>query len=152
MLFYTHLAFSILGGIYFIEFFPVKSKILFFFMLILFASLPDIDTSKSKIGRKTGIFSKIINFFFGHRGLFHSLLFIMVGYLLLYFLPDKIFALAFLVGFSSHLILDAMTHEGIMPFYPLKYKVNGIVKTGGFLEILILILIVLLAAVKLIGV
>ncbi|MCK5283195.1 MAG: metal-dependent hydrolase [Nanoarchaeota archaeon] len=149
MLFYTHLAFSFLIGLVILDFFPIKNKLLFFSLLALFTSLPDIDSSKSKIGKKLGFFSKMINFIFGHRLFFHSFLFIIPIYISLSFFSDDIFAIAFLLGTSSHLVLDALTPEGIVPFYPLKYRVKGIIKIGRILEKLLFVLITALIIIRL---
>ena len=54
-------------------------------------------------------------------------------------------AIIFSVGFLSHLIADALTHKGITPLWPIERpKFNGPVKTGGFGEYLIIIILLLL--------
>lgn len=148
MLFYTHLAFSIFVGIFALDYLPIEDKILFFSLLILFTAIPDIDQANSKIGKKLGIFSKIINSIFGHRKFFHSFLFIIPTYLL-FSIFSEITAISFLLATSSHLILDALTPEGITPFYPLKFRVKGMIKTGGLLEKVLFALFIALIIIKL---
>jgi inner membrane protein len=99
--------------------------------LALFAAfgalLPDLDASASKI-RSIGIggvqpfvpFSLLIHRTWGHRGLLHSPLGLLLAAcaagilaLLGYGLP----ALALLLGYASHLVADACTRSGI-PGWP----------------------------------
>ena len=58
---------------------------------------------------------------------------------------DRTAAAVFSIGFLSHLIGDALTHRGIMPLWPLeKPRFNGPVRTGGFGEYLIILLLLLM--------
>jgi inner membrane protein len=148
MLAYTHIVFSVLLGIYFIDLFPIKNSILFIIFLIFFSILPDIDSRKSKLGKKLGFISTLINLIFGHRNIFHSLIFIIPLFSLLSLFSPTI-ALAFLLATSSHLILDALTPQGIAPFYPLKYRIKGFIKTNSLLEKLLFFIFVLLIIFKL---
>ncbi|MBU4501700.1 MAG: metal-dependent hydrolase [Nanoarchaeota archaeon] len=148
MFYYTHLAFSFLIGLFLLDYLPIENKFIFFLFVFLFSSFPDIDKANSKIGKKFGALSKIIGFIFGHREIFHSLLFMVFGYILLSVFSGLI-AIAFLIAVASHLVLDALTPKGIMPFYPLKYKVRGVIKTGGLLEKLIFVGLIVLFIVKL---
>lgn len=147
MLFYTHLAFSVLVGIFTIDYLSINNKLLFFSLLLIFTLVPDIDAAKSKIGKKLSFFSKIINFIFGHRNFFHSLLFIILIYLIFSFFSDLV-AISFLIAASSHLILDALTLRGIAPFYPMKFRVKGFIKTGKLLEKMLFILFLALIIIK----
>lgn len=148
MLFYTHLVFSFLIGLFLIDYISVSNKILYFVFLILFSSVPDIDKSNSKIGKKFGLFSKLIYFIFGHRKFFHSFLFIVAFYLILSIFSNLI-SIVFLIATISHLILDALTPEGIVPFYPLSYRFKGVIRTGSFVEKIIFLVIIILIVIKL---
>lgn len=135
MMFKTHLAFAFLIGLMFLNFFSFEfNKYLFLFIVLISSAIPDIDLSGSKIGRKAAIFSMIINFFFGHRGFIHSLLFVLILFFAFIFLKLEIIGMSLFLGFFSHLFLDSLSKEGIMFFYPLKFKVNGFVKTNGIME------------------
>jgi inner membrane protein len=112
--------------------------------------LADIDQANSKVGKNLGFLSKLINFFFGHRNLFHSFTFVIIIYFLLHIFAGKLLSLPFLIAYSSHIFLDAFTPQGISPFYPLKYRWRGAIKTSGFLEKAILIALVLTIVLKLI--
>jgi len=69
----THLFFSLLIGLLTYHFFNLN-PVAFILIVLISGIFPDIDHPKSKIGRKLKILSYPINFIFGHRGLFHSLL------------------------------------------------------------------------------
>src|SRR3989344_9588808 len=134
MMFKTHLAFSILIALLITIFFDIPNKIIFIFLIAVSSSFPDIDSGKSKIGRKFPIISKIINLIFGHRKLFHSVFIPLILFLALY-LFDFYISLAIFIGYLTHLLGDSITNEGIMPFYPLsKFNISGILKTGSILE------------------
>lgn len=114
--------------------------------------LPDIDHPNSKISRENKLASSIINvgmqisrvitqillFFcfwiskkrkeqllkgFEHRGIFHTLLMILLLYLLLGLVPlnNNIWSsikFALLFGYLSHLLMDMLTVSGVKLFYP----------------------------------
>jgi inner membrane protein len=150
MLFYTHVAFAVLMGIIVSDYVSVGNKFIFFTLILLFSPLADIDKANSKVGKNFGFISKLINFFFGHRNFFHSFTFVAIIYFLFNFFGGKMISFPFLIAYSSHLFLDAMTPHGIRPFYPLKYKWRAGIKTSGFLEKLILITLLALIVLKLI--
>jgi len=128
-------------------FFRTHLVILLFFWLLFFQSipnpcislavaifatmLPDIDNKFSILGRYR--LSRIFNFFVKHRGITHSFLF-----LFLVSIPISLFAkeflLIFILGYLLHLFLDGITVQGVSFFYPLKNKLKGPIKTGGFFE------------------
>jgi len=111
-------------------------------VLILIASLlPDIDNSRSILGRKL----KLIAWFFKHRGFFHSIfamIFFTVIVQILFINSDL--SILFMIGYASHLVTDSITVEGIQPFYPKKKKIKGPLKVGSFLETIIYLLLVVL--------
>jgi inner membrane protein len=146
MLFKTHVAFAIFLILLFLS--KVEHKISFVLVLFAAAIIPDIDTRFSKIGKKK-IF-RLLQFFVKHRGLFHSFLFlIFITLILVLFMP--IISLPFFLGYSSHIMLDSFTIEGIYPFYPLKKRISGSIKTGGKNEIILLIVIILLCVAMIIS-
>lgn len=142
MIWITHIAFGVLLGIIFEPMIGMDS-LAYYSMIIFFSLLPDIDKHDSKIGNKTPVISHLIENVFGHRGLFHSpLAMIVFGYLILHFISQPV-ALVFLVGYGSHLLIDSFTKSGINLLYPLTtFKLKGFVKTSGALEYFILFLIV----------
>ncbi len=150
MMFKTHLALAFLTGLFSIEIFNPVNQILFMLLILFGGLLPDIDHPKSKIGR----YFKPISFLFEHRGFFHSFLFLPILSLLIYILlKTNTFTLPILIGYSSHLISDAITKEGIMPLHPLsKFRIKGFIYTGKMLEFTLFILLLVLSVWKLFSV
>jgi inner membrane protein len=124
MMWNTHLAF----GLFVALLFPFSW--LFVLLVLVGSLLPDLDSSKSKFGRKV----KIIGWLFKHRGLLHSVLFGVGLFIILYFFGFGYLGLGLLVGIFSHLVADAFTKEGIRFFYPFKFKINGFIRTNGLIE------------------
>ena len=154
MLFRTHVLGGVVSLAYFSSFFGVDSsgsvKIVAIAVAALFSILPDIDMVKSKAGRHLQPFSNILSFLFRHRGFLHSFVFAAAVYFGMRYLFSPAIAAAATIGYASHLILDSLTKEGIMPLSPLlKWKIRGIVKTGGLLEKMILATIVILLLFRL---
>ena len=63
MRFRTHLAFSFLISLLIINSFDVQNKIIFIVIMLITSALPDIDSYKSKIGKKIKPISFLINIF-----------------------------------------------------------------------------------------
>jgi inner membrane protein len=144
MMYYTHLAFGMFVSLLAINIFDINDPLLFVLVTILFSIFPDIDESKSKIGKKYKKTSAVINFIFGHRGFFHSIYIPLILYLGFYYLNNEI-GIAILAGYFSHLFMDAITKHGIKPLYPIiNKKINGPIKTNSILEKAIFLTIILL--------
>ena len=95
--------------------------------LTVFGSLiPDIDHTKSIIGKLFYPIAKWLSIKFGHRTITHSIFFLLVITLFSIFI-DKVFFnnynISIIIFFSvfSHLLFDMMTIQGIPLFYPV-YK------------------------------
>ena len=144
MMYYTHLAFGFLIALLSVEVFDIKNKLIFILVVVMFSIFPDIDERKSKIGRKNKVISTIINFVFGHRGFFHSIYIPLALYFIFYYINNEV-AIAVLVGYFSHLFMDALTKNGIRPLYPIiNKKINGFIKTNSILEKILFLIIILL--------
>ena len=134
MLIKTHLAITIFLVLILLPF--VEAKIIFVIISLLATYIPDIDSRYSKVGYRK--IARILQIFTKHRGLIHSFsLLLTLTLILALFFPT--IALPFFLGYSSHLLADSFTLDGIIPFYPLKKKTYGFVKTGGKIEHFILI-------------
>ena len=131
MKFHTHILFSVVIGLAIMRFFPASG--LFFSSLIFSTALPDIDDYHSFLGRRIKALSVPLKLIFGHREFFHSLLFAFIGAFLLSTIRLDI-GFGFLIGVCSHLFLDGMTREGIFPLWPLRWRMNGFIRTGGIIE------------------
>jgi len=143
MLAKTHLVFALLIGLLTFEYFNLN-PFLFIIIISLTSFLPDIDHPKSKIGRRFFVLSYPINFLLGHRKFFHSMTIALgLSFAFWYFFGG--YYIPFLMGFLSHLIADGLTKQGIDFTYPFDFfKIRGFIKTGGFAEKIILIILVLI--------
>lgn len=146
MMHYTHIAFGLLLSLIYIDFFSVENQVIFLLAALFFSLFPDIDETNSKISRKSKLASKAISFIFGHRGFFHTIYIPLLLFLILALLNVKvIIGIAVLVGYISHLFLDALTPAGIRPFYPLYNKrINGFIKTNSISEKVFFLVVVVL--------
>ena len=141
-MYYTHLAFGFLVSLIALNFINIENTILFILTTIFFSIFPDIDETRSKIGRKYNLISKIINFFFGHRGFIHTIYIPLILFFSFSFINYDV-SIAILIGYFSHLFLDAITKAGIRPLYPIINKrINGPFKTNSIIEKIIFISII----------
>jgi len=129
MLLKTHYAITLFFIILFFS--SVEHKLVFILTALVGTQLPDVDSRYSKIGQKK--IARILQWFTKHRGMIHSFTF-LVSLTIILVLVWPVAAFGFFLGFGLHLLADSFTPYGIMPFYPLKKKSIGIVKTGGSLE------------------
>lgn len=148
MLFYTHLLAGLFSALLFLNY--SENKLIFIIVTMFFSVFADIDSSNSKVGKYW--FSKVLTAFSSHRGIFHSLFFVGVFYIVFVsYLP--IIALPFLVGYLTHLLLDVLTKRGLRLFYPFKFRLRGFVRVGKFFEVVffvaLLILTTILVAIRL---
>jgi inner membrane protein len=138
MMFRTHLLFNLFVALLLIKYLDPVMPWLFLVAFVVAGTLPDIDTTKSRIGKRYRKTSMVANFLFGHRGLLHTIYPAMTLFAIFYMLELSLIAFAFLLGYVNHLVLDMFTREGIHVFYPLsKFHVRGFFKTGGFFEVVL---------------
>ncbi len=133
MMLRTHLAFSFLLSLIITNNFELTNPFLFVVIAALSSTIPDIDHLKSFIGKRLEFMSIALNFFFKHRGILHNLFLIFIICFFIY-LKNKEISAAILIGYGSHLFLDALTKKGIKPFYPLKMRIKGFFKTNSLFE------------------
>lgn len=133
MMYKTHLVIALVLGLLIAEWLNPTKPLLFLGILCLASLIPDIDMPKSKIGKRAGIFSKIINITLGHRGVMHSLYIPLVVFVVFLGLGFPLFGFAFLIGYSIHVLSDALTKEGVNLFYPF-LSVRGFISTNGIWE------------------
>jgi inner membrane protein len=131
MLLKTHIFFNLFFFFLFHNFLKIDFSFFIIFLLFLLGSIiPDIDSKFSKIGKKK-IF-RPIQFFIKHRGITHSLFFVIL-FFLIPFIPRN-YKIWFCFGFILHMFLDALTINGIYLFYPFKFKIRGFIRTGKLIE------------------
>lgn len=90
-----------------------------------FSVLPDIDHTKSPIGKLFYPLSRFLDRKFGHRTITHSLLvyfglFAIVSFICTIYLKDNTITIIYAFSYLSHLIFDMMTKQGVPLFYPFK--------------------------------
>ena len=130
MIAWSHLVFGMLFAIFYLDFFPVNFKFIFFSLVLLGSLLPDIDHPNSFVGK----YFKPIGWFVDHRGFFHSFSFLIILTIICYTVfPSQLF-LAIPLGYFAHLFADSLTKEGVMLVYPFKIKIRGFISTGSILE------------------
>ena len=103
----------------------IYSNPMFIFFTAFFALLPDIDHTKSFIGKLFYPVAKYLDKKFGHRTITHSLLvYILLGLLIgiieKTWLDTTVYTKIYYWAYGSHFILDMITLQGIPLFYPFK--------------------------------
>lgn len=153
----THLATTVVLGL------PMMASVqqvspLNLFALGLGALLPDIDHPQSFLGKRNKIVSKVTNKALGHRGATHSLLALVVVFVIMAWLQDKYLTNAaqyvgfwLILGYLAHLLEDTFSKETVRWLWPLKKQKRNkrkdkllYYRTGGIEEILVLGLILCL--------
>jgi inner membrane protein len=114
----THISFSLLtlGLVSSFTKLPLSLEIII--TASLSSLLPDIDTTKSTIGKVLKPVSSFLDTKFGHRTITHSLLacvFLAIISLPLLFLKTNYYQ-ALQIGYFSHLLIDCINKTGI-PFF-----------------------------------
>ncbi len=85
------------------------------------ALLPDLDAPHSKIHRLTRGFTRIFQPLFPHRTFFHSLLFLLILFVIVTLTTTFIhpfLPIAITVGYLTHPLIDALTPGGVEFLYP----------------------------------
>lgn len=144
MMYRTHIAFSVLVGLLSLEFFDITNPFLYFFIVIMSSMIADIDIPQSKIGRKAGVVSWLIEKLFGHRGVLHSLYPVVVIYILFFWVFEwHLIGLGVIVGYLSHIFIDLFNKEGIVLLPPFRWsRVRGFITSGGIVDYVLFILLI----------
>ena len=109
----------------------VSNKWVFVVMVLVATVVPDLDTGFSSYGRH--LIFRPLQFFTKHRGIIHSFtLGVLLSVLIAVFWPMGAFG--FFLGYSIHLFADSFTKDGIYPFWPLRWKSRGVLRSGGRVE------------------
>jgi len=138
MLFRTHIVFSL--AIYFLLSHYITMPWYVLIFVLLATAFVDIDIKNSKFGNRW--YFRPLQWLTQHRGFFHSL---FVGLILSLLIGT--FSLwgcfGFFVGYVSLLFLDCFTRTGVALFWPLGFKIKGFIKSGGIVEQVIFVLLLL---------
>jgi len=94
-------------------------------LCIFFSLLPDIDHTKTLLGKTFFPIAKYLDKNYGHRTITHSLLvyfglFGLCAFIQHIWFPNSNLAIIFAFSYLSHFIFDMMTKQGIPLFYPFK--------------------------------
>lgn len=138
MRYQTHAVFCIFLSLILFNLIDINSKIWFFSVAIFFSLLPDIDESRSRLGNKI----KPLSYFLKHRGVFHSAWIPLIFIIIFYGVNPELSIAAFL-GYASHLVLDSFTVQGVRFAFPLKFRIRGFMKTGGMIELILFVVLVI---------
>ncbi len=120
--------------------------------ILIGAVLPDIDETRSWLGRRAKPLSFIIKFLFGHRGITHSgIVFFLAVYGFLQM--DQPFFAGICFGIAAHITADLFSYGGVPLFYPFRkkrtslplYKTGSIIETMLFLGALAYLLIIFIS-------
>ena len=140
MLFNTHLLFGLFFFMLLKDFFSGGNEIIFLLLVLLGSILPDLDSGKSKINRWSGFLGIILGSFLKHRGILHSVFFVIFIFVLANLFLGNYYAFGLLIGVLAHLSSDSLTPGGIKFFYPLsKMRIRGPIKVGGVGEWLVFV-------------
>lgn len=110
---------------------------------------PDIDTVNSTISLRTPIIPKLINRKFGHRGLLHSPLFLVLLWLVIG--RQNLIGNVFCIGYLGHLVQDLFTCAGLPLLFPFDKKKISLFPyhSGGIMDyVMTSVLIILLLTVN----
>jgi inner membrane protein len=125
-----------------------------YFLLSYFISMPfyvlifvllstvfvDVDSKRSWFGNRW--YFRPLQWMTRHRGVLHGL-FSGVLLSLIIGVVSRWAGFGFLVGYISHLGLDCFTKSGVALFWPIGFKIKGFVKSGGIVEDVIFVLLLL---------
>ncbi len=146
MLAQTHICFSLLFSIItypYLTLFNIQITFLLYAIILVISSLlPDIDCATAKLGKRI----KIISYVFEHRGIFHSIWPLIVMFFLIFNQANEFMVsviIAVMVGYTSHLLLDMLTPQGIRLLYPSKLKIRWFIDVGSFIEKIICIILLI---------
>ena len=120
----THSAFGLLLASVIFSFFsqPLFKTPMGMGLVILGSLLPDIDHPGSSVGRVLFFISKPVERRWGHRTVTHSLLAlasVAVATVILFFY-SSLYYFSLLIGYLSHLLIDASNKSGTPLFWPSK--------------------------------
>lgn len=146
MRFYSHIAVAAgaAAALHQYQLSPLSAEFSIFTIggLLLGSVLPDIDETKSWIGRRSHGIAFLVKLIFGHRGITHSgIALVLCIYGIILEVHPFLTALSF--GAASHILADLFSRGGIPLFYPFDKKRTSIplYKTGSVIEHLIVLFI-----------
>lgn len=134
--------------------------------LVVGSLLPDIDHPHSLISQQLPLVGKVISKLTRHRGLFHSVLGVVIMFAwtrwLSIFIADGLSSViqqadlatrnistGLMLGYILHIFADLLTVSGVRLLYPLKFTVRiPLFKTGGFWEWLLGVMLMVVSGLN----
>lgn len=146
----THLLFGAVLAMWLVPILQPKSLPIFLAIAIPCALLPDIDHPNSTINNRLR-FTRAFGILFRHRGMLHSIWPLIFGFLAIsYYNGD--YALAYLSGYASHLLGDAITADGVNFLHPFsRFRIQGPFETGTVAETILFTGLLLALAAQVYG-
>jgi len=94
---------------------------------VVFSLLPDVDHTRSLIGKAFFPVAQWINRKFGHRTITHSLIFfigllVIIGALESFFSFSRAYFIIAAFAYGSHIIFDMCTKHGVLLFWPISKR------------------------------
>ena len=125
---------------YFVLSYVLEMPLYVLAFVLLAAAFVDVDVKNSSFGNRW--YFRPLQWIVKHRGVLHSLFF---GVFLSLILGSvSLWAgFGFFVGYVSHLFLDCWTKSGVRLFWPFKYRVKGFIRSGGIVEDVVFVLLML---------
>ena len=134
----THAFFGAFCSLLYVTRYP-GNEIPFVALAVLAAIFPDIDESRSIVGKRFLFLPLMIK----HRGITHTPFLMLVIAGMLYVSVPLWVATAVVIGYTSHLVLDTTTYKGIMWFWPSEKRIKGPLKTGKIADTILLLLLMI---------
>ena len=140
MYFRTHFVFNLFIFLILVKTNVFSINLITLALVFVASAAPDIDIAGSWISKKIKPASNFVHVFFAHREFFHSLTFCIILFIIGLLLKIKtIYVGIFVLFYFLHIVLDSFNPSGIKWFWPLKLRIKGKVKFGGFIEAILFI-------------
>lgn len=126
--------------VYFLLSYFLEIPLFVLFFVLFGTGFVDIDAKGSKFGNHW--YFRPLQWITKHRGFVHSLIAGLI-FSLMIGLINLWGGFGFFIGYISHLFLDCFTKSGVKLFWPFKFKIKGFVRSGGMVEDVIFVLLLL---------
>jgi len=135
MMYQTHVATSLAGGVAIAQLTNTPMDAFLLAGIVIGSLAPDLDHPGSKLGRRSLGIAHVIHFLFGHRTITHSILPVVALILLSIMFPHALL-IGFTLGYILHIAGDVCSVQGVPLLYPFNkkhikiplYNTNGLVE------------------------
>ncbi len=133
----THIVTSITVGAAIAAYSSIPFTLSYTVGVMIGSLLPDIDEPNSYVGRRSFGIAKTMKKVFGHRGMTHSLVALLIMAYLLLRTSDSFFFMGIIIGYALHILEDLFSMQGVPLFWPFRKKKIRLpihYRTGGSIE------------------